>query len=79
MGAEWDLQRICYGLATELLFSKQDNAELLHTIHHNLEWLREAHMTDVPRFLNRWHSIKNLLTENSLTTILVDGEIAHTK
>ena len=63
----------------QVLLPKQHHTELLHAVHHNLERLREPNMTDVLRFLNRWHSIKNLLTENSLTTILVDGEIAHTK
>ena len=52
---------------------------LFLTIHHDLQGMVKTHMANILRLLNRRHTVKNLLLEDTVTRIGVNGEIAYPK
>ena len=52
---------------------------MLLTIHHNLQRTLETDMAYILRFFNGRHTVEDILLENAVASIGVDGEITHSE
>ena len=62
-----------------VLWRQEHNARLLFAVHHNLQGMVEADMAHVFGFFDSGHPVEDILLEDTIACIGIDGEIADTE
>ena len=60
-------------------FPNDHDSHLLHAVHHQSEWLREADVTHVFGFFHGFEGIEDVFSEYAFIAIWVHGEVTHTE
>ena len=60
-------------------FPNDHDSHLLHAVHHQSEWLREADVTHIFGFFHGFEGIEDVFSEYAFIAIWVYGEVAHTE
>ena len=62
-----------------MLVAEHYGTLLLHAIHEDAEWAREADVAHIVGFFYGWHSVEDILAEDTIVGVAVYSEIAYTK